>query len=657
MVKSRLGYRTQVPAVTSNKQQTKQLSFKDAVNTYLDNDDLPATQLAAAYDARFTKIGRYKTRKGLDRYSVPIGEAVNVQQTSTTGAGTANLSATTVYAKKITMASGGRVTRIDVNIRTGTSPVGTVLVELYDDNSGVPGTLLGRGSIASSAITSSLTYQTVYVVQAPAVTTSQVVWVVIKGQIGATGYVISTTTNATTGLSSSNSGTTWTASSVDYNVKLYTSTTGGVKGVYRSYRPNGTKVSTFWHGTNAYTVNDGTGATTSIKSGLSGSATVYRAQMVQDALYFVNGYEKPYKYDFSTVTQITSAPYTPSLIIEHKGLLFFNDVDDKTRIFFSNFALYDTYTSTDFIYVPAPKSYDGLTAFAKLNGVLYLFARRNKFQLYGSDNATFSLDEATSQRGTFSQESVVYDANYIYHADDDGVHQFNGTDDKNLAEPFLEDYLAIPDKTSIQLEVSNNRLYVFYTPAGGADNTECFVINLLLGGKYESLDKNTVVGRTFSRYAQDDIFIQASNRVGALYYGEQSTNDYNNLGDQLKFEIRTGYSHFDTPGQLKRIPKWRPTFESATRQYSIQAGYAKDYAANVDSYTDVPLTGSGWRYDTGVHYDTGRLYSSGSQAVEPKTLFIGGFFKRVQRRYWHTAAREPVVFDTEILSLETQRLD
>lgn len=655
MVRSRFGYRTQVPNTTSRKAQTRALSFSDGVDTYKDNDDLKPTELVAAIDARFAKIGRYRTRKGLDRYSVPVGEAINVQQVVTIGASTYDLSDTAVAAQKLTITSAGRVTRIGVNIKKASTASGTVLVELYDDDGDKPGVLLGQGSIAASSVSTSLGYLSAYLVEAPAVVTSQVIWVVMRGQTGATGYQLSTTSDGGDAMTSADGGGSWTAAGLDFNVKLYTSTSDGVKGLYRAYRPNGTKQTVFWHGTTAYTVNDTTGATTSIKTGLSASATNYRAQMVQDAVYFVNGYAQPYKYDFSTVTQLTAAPYVPDLIIEHKGMLFFNDVIDKTRMFYTNFADYETFTSTDFIYVPAPKSYDGLTAFAKLNGVLYPFARRNKFQLLGSDNATFSLDEATSQRGTFSQESVVFDANYIYHADDDGIWKFNGTDERNLALSFLEDYLAISDKSTINLEIYNNRLYCFYQTAGESDNTQCFVYNLLLD-KYESLDKKTVVGHTFSRYAQDDIYLQASNRVGAVYYGELDSNDHSNLGGQLQFEIRTPYNHFDAPGQLKRIPKWRPTFMQAIGNYAIQAGYAFDNATDVQDFADVPLAGSGARYDAGLKYDAGVRYSSGSQMIEPTTLQVNGYFKRVQRRYWHHAAREPVELDTEILTIETQRL-
>ncbi|MCA1565822.1 MAG: hypothetical protein LC803_09330 [Acidobacteria bacterium] len=653
-MRSRSGYRTAIPSITSNKAQTKQVSFKDGVNTYKANDDLKPTELAAAIDARMVRIGRYKTRRGADRYSVPLGEAVNVQNASTTGASVVTISGTRAVAQRLTVASTARLTKVEVNIRSTSTSSGTVLVEVRKDNSGAPGDLIARSSIRSADITSSLAYKACYFISAPTLTVSDVVWVVVKGQSQTAGsYEVATTTAATTALLSVDTGVTWSSTVYSANVKLYTSTDGAVKGVTRAYRPNTQKVTVMFAGDSAYTVDESTGATTSIKSGMSSSATHYRARMVQDAIYWVNGFDKPYKYDFTTVTQVTASPYVPSLIEEHKGMLFFVDAADKTRLYYTNFAEYGVFTSTDFIYVPAPKSYDSLTALAKLNGVLFIFANRNKFQLLGSDNATFSLDESPSQRGTFTQESVVYDANFIYHADEEGVHKFNGTDDRNLAEVFLEDYLAIPDKSTIQLEVFNNRLYIFHAQAGSADNNRCFVYNLLLE-KYEGLDTNTYIGRTFSRYAQDNVFIQGSNRVAALYYGELETNDYHNLGDQLQFELRTAYNHFDTTGQRKRIPKWRPVFASAGADYNVEVGYAIDLQTNA-TWQNIALGGSGVRFNTGVTFNSGAVFG-GVGTIEPTSLTIPGSFKRVQRRYRHIAAREPVEFDSEQLTIEAQRL-
>ncbi|WP_146084394.1 hypothetical protein [Rathayibacter sp. AY1C1] len=654
MVKSRFGYRTAIPPLSSSKGQTRAISFKDGVNTYKDNDDMKVTELAAAYDVRFVKIGRYQTRRGLDHYSVPVGEALNASVSSIASASVLTVSGSQALSQKLTSTKTERITRAEVRIRSTATSRGTVLVELCADAGGVPGAVLARSSIRAADVSSAWSYRTVRFAAAPDISNLTVFWVTIRGQSANVGeYEVSTTGSAATALSSATAGEAWSTTSVAANVAVYSSPAGGVKGLLRAYRSNGQKVTLFSAGGSVYSVNDTTGATAVVRSGFSQPATHVRTQMVQDATYWVNGLEKPWKYDFNEWTQITAAPYTPDLIIEHKGLLFFNDVEDRTRIFYSNFAEYDRYTSTDFIYVPAPKSYDGLTAFAKLNGVLYLFAKRNKFQLNGSDNDTFNLDEAPDQRGTFSQESVVFDANYIFHADEEGVHMFNGTESRNLAESFLEDYLAIPNKSTIQLELYRNRLYVFHGPQGAAANTRCFVYNLLLNC-FEALDLGTPIGRTFSRYAQDDVFLQASNRVAAIYYGELSTNDHHNLGDQLQYELRTAYNHFDTPASSKRAPKHYPQFPSVTGSYAVEVGYDKDFAG-APSYSSVDVSGSGARLNTGLRLNTG-VRLAGQRMVEPR-LTIPGTFKRIQRRYRHVAAREPVELDSEVLTIETQRLN
>jgi hypothetical protein len=652
-MKSRSGYRTPIPSISTRKATTKSLSFKDGVNTYLDNDDLKPTALRGAIDARFTKIGRYKTRRGLDRYSLPIGEFVNVQNAATTGASVATVSGTQAVAQLLSVGTAGRLSRVDVNIRSTSTSKGTVLVELWTNVGSTPTALVARSSIRSADITSSFAYKPVYFVTAPLLSVTSY-YVVIRTQSQTAGaYEVSTTTAATTGKTSIDAGLTWSAASYSFNAKLYTADDSYIKGLIRTYRPNGQKVTVFAAGTTVYSVDDATGVTTAIKTGLSGSASTYRFKMIQDAIYWVNSQEKPYKWDFTTVTQITACPFIPDEIEEHVGLLIVSDSTDRSKFAWSNFGEYDKWTSTDFSYAPAPKSADGITAFAKLNGILYPFTRRNKFQLMGQDNATFQLTEAPSQRGTFTQESLVYDANYIFHADDEGIWKFNGSEERNLAEAFLEDYLAIPDKTTMQLDIFKNRLYVFFAPAGSADITQCYVYNLLLD-KLESLDKNTIVGRTFGRDTQDDLFIQGSNRVAALYYAERTTNDYHNLGDQLQYEILTGASHFDAPASLKRVPKWRPVFASTSGDYSVSCGYAKDSEATFTTF-DLPLGGSGPRFNTGVLFNSGVRFG-GAGSIEPSYLFISGSFKRVQRRYQHVAAREPVEFDSEVLTVETQRV-
>lgn len=655
-LKSRYGYRTPVPSVSSRKGSTKQVSFTDGRDTYTDNDDLKPTALVDAVDARWVKKGRYKTRKGADHYSIPVGEAINVQRTSMTGASIYTINGTSAFADQITVATEGRITRTEINIRSTSTSKGVLLIEYYTNNSGQPGTLLCRSSYLPADVTSTFTYKNIYFLMAPLVSAGDIVWCVIRGQDENVGnYEISTTTDASTGLTSNNGGMAWSAAAYAANIKMYTAPSQKVKGLVRVYRPNGQKITFFAYETTIASINDATGVTTPLKTDFSVLAENYRFQMVQDALYVVNGREKPWKYDLATNTwtQITQAPWIPSLIMEHKGLIMYNDVDDKTRFFFTNFADYITFTSTDFIYAPAPKSYDSIVAFAKLNGAFYPIANRNKFVLLGSDNDTFSLDEAPDQRGTLSQESLVFDTNFIFHVDQEGVHMFNGTDSRNLAENFLEEFNDISDKNNIVLDIFNNRLYMFYGSEGSAANDSCMVINLL-EKKVESRDTNTPFNHTFGRYAQDDLFLLGSNLVAAIYYGELATNDYHNLGDQLQYELQTSYSDLDVPGAPKRIPKWRPQFPSVTGEYNIQAGYDKDMENN-PQFVDVNISGMGPRLNTGVLLNTG-VRLSGTRMIEPKNIIIPGTFNRIQRRYKHIAAREPVEFDSETMTVEIQRI-
>jgi hypothetical protein len=648
------GRRVPVPSVTTDKAQTKPIDYKKGLYTGTPNDLQPQNTLRYIADMRFDGIGKYKTRKGCDHYSVAIGEAVNVQVTSTSGAADKGFTTTTWYAEKLTATATGPLSRVDVRLKNSSSAVGTVLIRVYSDNAGSPGTLLATTSVDQTDITGSYAYLSAYSMEAPTITNGSPYWVAVGLQESGTGTMyISSTTNSTNAKVSTNSGQTWSAGSYSLNVKLYTATAGGVKGLTRIYRPDGTGVTFLAHGTHLYTVNDVTGATTSVDSSINSSATQVRLDYVNDILYYVDGIGKPRKYNFSAASEVSTSPYNASNIMEHVGILFYFDKDDPTRLFYTNFADYETFTSTDFIYVPAPKRADHLTAMAKLNGILYPFTQKNKYMLMGQDNATFRLDEAYAQKGTFSQESVVFDENFIYFASDDGIYKFNGTSEKNITEGIINDYTGLLHKDDIHLQLHDNKLYIWYRPNGDAETNQCIVYNTLYE-VIESVDYNTYVGRSFARHDTTDKFLQASNRAGVVYYGEQSTNDYHNLGSPLVAEVRTAYDHFGSPQQLKRITYWRPIIQSTQGDYTLQAGFAADYSDDVN-YSNVSLQGSGYTYDDPDTLYDSATYAAGVANIDT-TLNIFGSAYRWQRRYKHHAAHEPIEFAGEVLKIQTRRL-
>lgn len=646
--------RVSIPRVTTGKEQTQPIDYKKGLYSGIPNDLQPKNTLQYVTDMRFNGIGKYKTRQGCDHYTTAVGESVNAEVTSTAGANDAGFSTTTWVAEKLTATTTGVLTRVDARLKNSASATGTVIIRVYSDDAGVPDNLLAESTIAQSTVTGSYAYLTSYFMAAPDIANGSNYWLAIGLQESGTGTMYaSSTTNSTNASVSADSGQTWTAASYSLNVKLYTSTAGGVKGLKRVYRPDGSGITFFAHGTNLYKVNDSDGSVTSVDSGLSALSTHVRLAYVKDTLYYVDGVGKPRKYNHVSSSVVSSAPNNARNIIEHVGLLWYMNADDNNGGYYSNFEDFETFTSTDFFNEPAPNTADPLTAWEKINGVLYMFTRRNKRMVMGTDTATFESNDAYAQKGTFSQESVVADENSIYFASDDGVYQFNGTYEKNIFEPVITDYMAISHKEDIHLELHNNRLYVWYRPNGQAEVGACYVYNTLYS-VMESHDIDTKIGRAFARHDTSDMFLQASNRAGVVYYAERQANDYANLGSRIYAEVRTAYDHFGSPQQKKRITYWRPILQSVQGAYTLQAGFAADYSDDVN-YTNVRLQGAGYTYDDPASLYDSAIYAAGAASIDT-TLNIFGDAYRWQRRYKHHAAHEPVEFAGEVLKIQTRRL-
>jgi hypothetical protein len=309
--------RVNVPSVTTQKSQTKEYQYTGGIDSNSTNDDVQPDKLRVITDAREIQVGKWSTRKGNDLLSVPIGEAVNVSQLSTTGASVFNFNSTTWFAKKVVATTIGRLTALELNLKNPSGATGTIVASVYTDNAGSPGTKLVTTTIASSAVTSSAAYARTRSITCPDITSGSTYWLVGSVQTGGTGsYQITTTTNATTGKLSTDGGITWNAANVDFNAIMSTATASGTKGSYRLRRPNGTSYTFIAHGTTLYSVNETTGAVTAVDTGLDAAATAVRFDYVADTLRYVQpgSATKPRKYDFTTAASVTVARRTPALL-------------------------------------------------------------------------------------------------------------------------------------------------------------------------------------------------------------------------------------------------------------------------------------------------------------------------------------------------------
>lgn len=614
--------------------------------------------LRLAQNARIPTLGEYETRKGFDFHSDAAGEAIDVQQTSTTGAADASFNTLTRIAKRVTFTTTGRCTRLDVRLKNDAAATGVVMVELYTNTSGAPGTLVARSSITGSDVDSSYAYETARLAEAPSVTATDFWCVVYVQSTGSGSYKISSTTNASTGLTSSDSGATWDAASVDFNVKAYLSTTGGVKGIHRAYKSDGTKVSLMAQGTVLYSVNEVTGALTSIKTGLNASATSYSFVTINDITYYCNGFDGLRKLtgaSFGTDAQVNTTNY--SILVSHKGMLFGVRKDDPNRVDFSNFGDYETFTSTDFIYVPSPKTGDPIASARSLNGYLLIRTKTRAYILSGDDNSTFRLDDAPDQKGTFTQETTTSDKNYEYFLSDDGVYKSNGTQPVLISDNNYDDVINIENKDDACLAISRGRLYLWFTSDGASANDQCFVWNLNYATNsevVESFDTDAFVSRAFTAFNDDDALLVGSSLVGQVYWQELDSNDYTNIGGDIDFIIQTHYMIGVSPAVYKEIRFWMPRFEAQSGSYQIACEYATDRRDNWQTYYSQDVQGSGYLW--GDSDTVWGAFTWGTTAELQSSLYVPGEYRRIALRYKHYATRQPNKFLGHTLVMQNRRL-
>jgi hypothetical protein len=242
------------------------------------------------------------TRKGPGFYTLPAGETADVSLTSVTGAADQSATTSTWLGQKFIPTSTGRLTKVDINIKTGTTPTQHLIVAIYSDSGGSPGSLLATSSILSSNISSSYGYLSARFAEAPSVVNGTSYWIVVYMQAGGSGnYSWSSSTSATTAKTSNSSGGTWSAATFALNYKTYISTGTKQLGSGRYNPISGSAKTLMAHGTSMYTVNDVTGALTAIKTGLSANATKYYFASNDDKIFWSNGNDIPMYYDGTTV--------------------------------------------------------------------------------------------------------------------------------------------------------------------------------------------------------------------------------------------------------------------------------------------------------------------------------------------------------------------
>ena len=304
---------------------------------------------------------------------------------------------------------------------------------------------------------------------------------------------------------------------------------------------------------------------------------------------------------------------------------------------------------------PAIKTGDPLTAMFNLGGVVYFLTRRNKYYMYSQTADVWTQQASSAQHGTFSQESCVTDLNYAYYACDDGIYRFDGSSEVSLTQNSIQSTYDAIQGKESITLEMYNNRLYVFYSSTGTDNDSCLVFNINLG-LWESFDTGTTISATTARQTASNRFICGSSFYGQLFLYEDESNAYADICAPIKFDLETAYLHFGTPSQLHRITKWRPEFATVPGDYTIKCGYALDFTDDVKYAFSINL-----KNQTLVdeHYVWDNPPDYGNPVVPTKLTTVpqvNGQFYRCQFRFQHHAAFEPVRFKSMTMQCETQRL-
>lgn len=232
------------------------------------------------------------TRKGQGEYIPALGETVNITNTSVTGA--ANQSVGVVLnnrAMPFTPNATGRLTKLELNIRTGTGN-GPVTVSVHSNNAGAVGDMLAETTILPSDITASYAYVPAVFIEAPLLTSAVQYWYYVHVQDdGEDGYELSS--NTSTALSKvSNAGIAgMTSTAYSLNFKVYLGPDYKDKGAVRFAQPFGLNRTMVAYQSSMYVVDDVTKTSTAIMTDLNSLATNYYFSPADGKMFWVNGYD------------------------------------------------------------------------------------------------------------------------------------------------------------------------------------------------------------------------------------------------------------------------------------------------------------------------------------------------------------------------------
>lgn len=318
------------------------------------------------------------------------------------------------------------------------------------------------------------------------------------------------------------------------------------------------------------TIADNTSLTfTEVSPNISGTGKVRFAKHhfgASKVLIIVDGDDKPYKFDGTTFSQISTATSDQDgaeHVIEHKNHLFF--AKDTTLSFSAPFS------DTDFTAASGAGTIvfdNAITGLASFREQLIVFTKRTIFLIAGSSIADFQVQPVTRDIGAIQPDTVKEVGGDLMFLGPDGLRLLSATERNNdfglgvvskVIQPEIVDFTSKSTSFSSVVIREKSQYRLLGYNAAYTDNAARGIMGVQFaqqGGQgmawAETRGINAYVA--YSEYVDDEEFVLFANDDGYVYRME-SGNSFD--GNDIIATFKTPYMPITDPTTRKNLYKMK----------------------------------------------------------------------------------------------------
>lgn len=536
------------------------------------------------------------------------------------------------------------MTTLKVSIKKSSGTIESINVDVRRNVGGAAGPVIASSSFLRTSVTGSFTQVTAYFVDAPEMDSegdyffefylvgSEDAYCTLEVSSTPGGYYKDVSDPSNPWVSSGNS--------LVFESPCYRS--GTVLGAYRRNVKGEipTTIMATGHGDLISFDNNGnTSLVMAYAPGYNRLSNKFRFSQVDDRTFFVNGDIQPRYWDGSSLHTLGGASSGSQLTFTWKNRLFFvKDGRFEFTDIISSVSDTENFPPTNFFYVKEPESPDQPVAAIVFQDTLVIFTRETKYiaLLQGDSISGLTIREVQGSKGTYSQETIATDNDYVYFlSDDKQMRRFNGVSDEIISDKvFPEIGASLNPELNSYIHIYRNEVKYYYAKSPSAVINRCLTFNV----KYEQwyLDTGKEVSRSIEYNLEDNRIVEFSSKT---YLAMNGNTGFSDMGKPIDFKYWTAYKNYGSGAAKDRIKRFRPILK-ILRNFSMLVGKDINFQNSPDMRVHL-VSGGGATYGGGAKYGDGSKYGSSKMTDTP--VGMSGRGRHTQYRFQKNGVDTPVM--------------